>query len=390
MKVAGFLVLVLSQPAAALTLEIDYTYDTGNFFNTQARRDAIETVAKFYGDLIQDKLLRIHRADFPGSSWTGVITHPATGNAANLSNPVIPEDTVIVYVGGRVLSGGTLGIGGPGGWSAAGSSAWFDRIEGRGSAGAVVADSFKTDFSPWGGSISFDSDRTWNFSLTQNLTGSDFISVALHEMGHVLGIGTAESWDNQISSSVFAGDASVRSYGTVPPVQSGGGHFGGTGTASKAFGSFNVAHGLTRQVLMLPTLSDSGANLLTTTDLDLAALLDIGWEIRPPFRLNVSTLGPGSSSFTWNSTSFFNYQVQRGSTLQGFPAGSGNFAGNGTIQSWTDPSPAAGSAFYRLAVAEAFPASGSIPSPARASIESSASTSSKEPRVIECGDGSGQ
>jgi hypothetical protein len=228
-------ILAITSHVHALTIEIDYTYDTSNFFSTQTQRDAIEAVAKFYGNLIQDNLLRIDAAEYPGCSWTARPTHPATGATIDIPNLVVPANTIIVYVGARDLGTSTKGVAGPGGWSGSSSNAgWLPLLRGRGSAGAAdTTASLRTDFAPWGGSIAFDIDSTWNFSQSQNTSGTDFISIALHEMGHVLGIGTSDSWFNKISSTVFTGNASTRSYGVNPPL-SGTGHFGGTETTSRS------------------------------------------------------------------------------------------------------------------------------------------------------------
>jgi hypothetical protein len=151
-------------------------------------------------------------------------------------------------------------------------------LDGRGSVAAANPNSsLRTEFSLWGDSITFDVDSVWNFSQTQNLTGTDFVSIALHEMGHVLGVGTADSWNNKISSAVFTGSASTRSYGVNPPLNDSD-HFGGTGTTSKSFGSFNVAHGISRPVLMLASLTDDNSTLIVASDLDLAA-----WRILTSF-----------------------------------------------------------------------------------------------------------
>ena len=354
--------IALTQQVSAITIKIDYTYDTSNFFNTSAKKSAIEAVAKFYGDLIKDNLLRIDATQFPSASWTANPVHPATGNSLSIANLVVPEDTMIVYVGARILAGSTLGIGGPGGWGASGFQPWFDRIEGRGSAGALAA--VQTDHSPWGGSIAFDADSTWNFSLSQNQSGFEFIGVALHEMGHVLGIGTADSWTNKISGAVFSGVASTRSNGSAPPIQSGGGHFGGSTLVSDVFGSFGRTHGTSRPVLMLASSTDNGTNFDVASDLDLAGLIDCGWEISPPLDLTATSLKPSAAAFTWKSSSFLDYKVERGSNLQTFPAGSAIIAGNGTIQSWTDPAAPAANTFYRLRATKASGSAAPAPAPA--------------------------
>jgi hypothetical protein len=386
MKFIPILAIAIHCHVHALTIQINYTYDTSNFFDTQAKRDAIEAVAKFYGNLIQDNLLRINAADFPGNSWTAQPVHPATGATVDIPNLVVPENTIIVYVGARQLGDTTRGTAGPGGWIGSGFTNWFDRIRGRGSAGAANGTpSLRTDYAPWGGAMAFDIDSTWNFSQTQNLGGTDFIPIALHEMGHALGIGTADSWKNKISSTVFTGGASTRSYGSNPPL-SGTGHFGGTGTTSRSFGSFSVTHGTTRQVLMLPTLIDDNTNLVVASDLDLAALVDIGWQISPQVVLNFTALTPTAASFTWNSSSFFDYKVQRGSNLLSFPNGNATAAGNGNIQSWTDPSPPASRAFYRLSRTVVFPAPQSSPAPLMTPARGFSTIDSEEPRMVNgCG-----
>jgi hypothetical protein len=336
--------------------------------------------------MIQDNLLRIDAAQFPGCSWTAKPSHPATGLTIDIPNLVVPENTIIVYVGARDLGGNVRGLAGPGGWGGSSTNAgWFPLLQGRGSAGAANDTySLRTDYSLWGGSIAFDVDSTWNFSLTQNVTGTDFVSIALHEMGHVLGIGTADSWFNKISSTVFTGVASNRSYGANPPLN-GNGHFGGTGTTSRSFGSFNVTHGTVRQVLMLSSITDDNSTLVVASDLDLAALVDIGWQISPPHKVTTTALGPASASFAWNSSSFFDYKLQRGTTLVSFPNGNTTAAGNGGIQSWTDPAPPAGKAFYRLARTEVFPAQ-SLLAPAMAAARGFLTTDSEEPRLVQdCG-----
>ncbi len=203
--------------ASALEIRIDYTYDTNNFFDTAEKRNAIESVARFYGEMISDNLLRIDPSEFSQASWSAVFTNPQTGGTGVIDEPVIPENVIIVFVGARELGGSTAGRAGPGGYSAGGFQSWFERIDGRGSAAAAAdPNTARTDFALWGGSIAFDTPRTWNFSRTANSTGTEFVSVALHEMGHVLGIGTADSWDNLLSGGTFNGSASTASNRKCP------------------------------------------------------------------------------------------------------------------------------------------------------------------------------
>lgn len=386
MKKLLILSLLALQPVSAITIQIDYTYDTTNFFNTQAKKDAIEAVAKFYGDVLTDTLLRIDPAQYPGNSWTANFFHPVTGSLVTLTNPVIPADTIIVYVGARDLGGSVRGQGGPGGFGASGfSSTWFNVVRGRGNPGAAYPNanaSLRTDFAPWGGAIAFDVDTTWNFSLTQNLSGLEFVTVALHEMGHVLGVGTASSWDNKVSGLTFTGPASFRANGATPAAQSGGDHYDGS-LSSEAFASFNVTHGSSRQVLMLPSVSDNGSTVGVATDLDLAGLVDIGWEVTPRHALHATALSPSSAAFQWATSSFFDYQVQRATSLPGFGNGSTLAAGTGTTLGWTDPTPPATRAFYRLKAVRVFDQPAAIPLPIPPPDEQP-STIEQAPESISC------
>lgn len=376
----------ISPAFGQIEIRIDYTYDTSNFFNTQEKRDAMEAVAKFYGDMINDSLLRIDPADFSQASWSARFTNPSTGSTQPIPGLIVPENVIIVYVGARNLGGSVVGQGGPGGYSASGFTPWFERIDGRGSPGAATEEAAdRTDFATWGGSITFDSPRTWNFSQSSNASGTEFVPVALHEMGHVLGIGTATTWDNQLSGGTFTGPAAVQSFGSAPTAD--GGHFTGS-LSSELFGSFSVTHGSTRPVMMLPGSLDTGSNFDVATDLDLAALVDIGWQLNPGTTLSTTALSPSGASFNWNSVSFKNYEVERSTDLQSFPGGSPASDGNGGIQSWSDPSPPAGKAFYRLSVTDvAFPSSplAALASPRALSAEPDVfRTVQVAPRVVNC------
>lgn len=336
---------------SALEIRIDYTFDDNNFFNTQERRGAMEAVAKFYGDLLQDNLLRIDSTEFSATStWDATFFHPSTGNTVVLPNPIIPEDTMIVYVGSRVLPGNTRGTGGPGGFGASGTSSWITRLLGRGQAGAEFSNTqseLRTDVGPWGGSISFDADSVWNFSQESNGPGTEFIRVALHEMGHVLGLGPSSPWDNLVVDGIFTGPAATASHGSAPPAD--GSHFLSS-IDSSGFGSFGTTHGQERPVLMLPSSLDTGRNFDVITDLDLAALVDIGWEVLSPAALGTLSLSPTGASFEWPSSSFNRYQIVRTLDLQNEGGSSPVFSGTGAFQSWSDPSPEESQAFYQLVV----------------------------------------
>lgn len=399
--------LFVAASSFAIEIRIDYTYDTGNFFDTQEKRDVIEAVANFYGDMIQDQLLAIDPAEFDQASWNARFTHPTTGAVESISNPVIPENVIIVYVGARELGGSVTGRGGPGGFNASGFSDWFARIRGRGNDDADSSvDSENTDFALWGGSIAFDTPRTWNFSTEMNTTGTEFVRTAMHEMAHVLGIGTADSWDNLVDAinAKFLGPNAIRSNGGVQPdtqqaffppeteggdpIPAPGSHFSDENSTS--FGIFAAVHGTSRPALMNPSSTDTGTNFDVTSDLDLAALVDIGWELNPPSRFEIADVTASTVTVSWNSVSFKNYTLERATELASFSVvGSVGGDGDGTTQSLNESLDPAGKAFYRLDVADipeaapqalnsAFAFSFSEP------IEETPTTDSEAPREIEC------
>lgn len=260
------------QTEAAFTLELDYSYDAGGFF-TPTRRTLMDSVAAVFQARIQDSLSAIT----PGGSdhWAVQFYNPVDGSLATVNDVSISAGTLKVYLGARNLGGGTLGVGGYGGVSSgSGSGSFISAINDRGQAGVAG----NTDFAPWGGSIAFSSTATWYFdtdpSTTESFAGSDFYSVALHEVGHLLGIGTALSWNAQINGShQFTGANSVSEHGGNVPLESDDGHF------QEGLTSHILGTATSQEVALDPTLTTITRKVLT--DLDWAALQDIGWQVVP-------------------------------------------------------------------------------------------------------------
>ena len=269
--VAALLLSTVST-AHALNIDIDYSYDTNLFFSAQARKDTLRAAADFFELILTDDLDAITPGG--GNTWDANFIHPGTGAPQAVSNLSIAADTLLVYAGGRELGGSTLGKGGPGGFSASGvSQAWLDTVEFRGETGAPA-----TDFGPWGGSLAFDSIGTsWYFdsnpATDEVFAGNDFYSVALHELGHLLGFGTATSWVVDVAAGQYYGaDSMAVNAGavTLDGIQV---HWEeGTSSPMGGAGSFETA--------MDPTITSGDRKRFT--DLDLAALSDIGWDVVIP------------------------------------------------------------------------------------------------------------
>lgn len=268
---------------SALSIVIDYSHDTNNFFDTQEKRDLFQQVADTYAARITDNLTAI--APSGSNSWQAEFTDPSSGQTVQVQNLYVGTDTIIVFAGGRDLEEGTLGVGGPGGYSASGTSTWLATVDRRGQSGATG--SHPTDFGPWGGSITFDTNGTnWFFgSTTVGLDGNefDFMSVAMHELGHVLGFGTAASFDTFVSGGAFTGPKADAEYDFVgqPLVTSDQSHW---------------VDGLMdggQEVAMDPSIAPGSRKLLT--NLDWAAFDDLGWTLTTSSPVALPTISlPGS------------------------------------------------------------------------------------------------
>jgi hypothetical protein len=191
----------------------------------------------------------------------------------------VPANTIKVYVGGTTLSGPELGEGGEGGYSASGTTAWLNLVAARGQSGALATP--PNDFGPWGGAIAFDTTANWSFGGPATPPGPqqfDFYSVALHELSHVLGFGTAPSWRTYVdgTSQTFSGPHAEAVFGGRVPIDPAEEHWA-DGTLSD--GSLTV---------MNPSLGPGIQRQYTP--LDWAGLADIGWSVD---RLVVTTPPPG-------------------------------------------------------------------------------------------------
>lgn len=268
------LMMSCALPVSAIEFRFDYSYDNNGFFDTgtldgQAARTRLETAANVF-EPFTDNLSAIT----PGgsNSWTATFFHPATGNTQQVNNLTIAENEILVYAGGYDLSGSTIGQGGFGGYSASGTADFFDTLRrGQGSQDDIQG-STATEFASWGGSITFDTEVTWNFDETApNVGENDFFSVAVHELAHLLGFGTADSWNNLVSGTNFIGSQSTSVYGSNPPLEADGVHWL-DGTTSVLPGTETL-----QETAMDPSITVGTRKEFTV--LDYAGLDDTGWDV---------------------------------------------------------------------------------------------------------------
>ncbi|MEK9948954.1 MAG: PEP-CTERM sorting domain-containing protein [Verrucomicrobiales bacterium] len=285
----ALLVVCLSGKAlGAITISIDYSLDSTGFFSDgdgAAKKAALEAARDVFEGIISDSIAAITPGG--GNTWNAIGYHPGTGAAGNLATDLsVAVDTLIVFAGGRALSGSNLAQGGPGGWSGTGTVDFVDNLYNRGESGitngSAVQLATQTDFAPWGGTITFDNDDVaWHYDHTTAVDAGkfDFYSAALHELAHAIGFGTAVagegidgSWEALVSSGTFTGSHSRTSNGgSNVTLASGDGHWA-SGTTS-----LRLSDGVSQETAMDPDVTAGTRKYLT--NLDAMGLADIGWQL---------------------------------------------------------------------------------------------------------------
>ncbi len=268
--------LVTAQYASATSITLDYSMDDSGFFGVGTdARTVLEAARDFFEVRVTDVLGSIMPGG--GNTWTATGTDPSTGAGFTINDMTL-VDEIIVFVGARDLEG-SLGKAGPGGHFASGSQTFLDSVELRGQGPGVGT----TETAIWGGSIALDINTTWNFDVNSG-GGSDALSVLLHEFGHVFGFGTVDAFDAMVNgSNQFTGAESESLFGGSVPLDGIVAHFA-AGTSSNVAGGtesyIGALAGAAQETAMDPNITIGTRKLFT--DLDLAVLDDIGWDIENP------------------------------------------------------------------------------------------------------------
>jgi Bacterial pre-peptidase C-terminal domain/Calx-beta domain/CARDB/Ser-Thr-rich glycosyl-phosphatidyl-inositol-anchored membrane family len=233
-------------------IEFDYRFDTAGWF-TPARRAALESAADIWESLILDEF-----ADIPVGTTLNV-RNPITNTTSLISSTSVIDD-LLIFVGATSIDGplNTTATGGATYYYTSGTS-----LETR---------YIGLDLEPWVGTIRFDTAENWFFDATPQTANdipsgqSDFLSTALHEIGHVLGFSADTNAFNQhVVNGLFSGP-NARAYNGGNPLPLTGSHI-----------RDNYTYGNTGETLMDPG-SLVGRRVLPTV-LDLAVLDDIGYIV---------------------------------------------------------------------------------------------------------------
>jgi hypothetical protein len=249
---------------AALAIQFDYTYDTGNFFSgpNASRRALLDAAAGvFESRLTSENFGAITPSG--SNTWSLSFPHPTTGAIETLNNPLIPANTIIIYPGARDLPGTFIGSASYE-YSFSGDASWANQFQARDSV---------TNFDSFGGAIAFDTLTSWYFDTDPTTLESfpgqfDFFSVAQHEIAHLLGItGGAIAFSADTSGTSFTGANVSALYGGPAPLAPDLDHF----QEGLIFGG--------AEVLMDPSINSGQRKI--ATELDFALLSDIGYSVSP-------------------------------------------------------------------------------------------------------------
>ena len=246
----------------SLTIALNFDYDTSGFFNDQTRRDTLQLAANTIASRIGTTLTAI--TPTAGNDWTLTTFNPTDpynhASDITLTNANIASGTIVIFVGAEAgLGGGEAGLGGYGGYSASGNQGWLDSLRYRGNSG----------FAPWGGSITFDPNVNWNFTLNAPASNQiDFFTVATHELGHVLGFGTAQQYNQYVSGDIFFGpNATTANGGTYAHLHS--------NADQEHWAQGTISNGALAS--MQPTVL--AGTRVGFSELDYAVLSDVGWSV---------------------------------------------------------------------------------------------------------------
>ena len=275
MRWLGLVVVALlfsaPQVHAGLKLEFDYRFDENGYFDDPVRREALEAAGRYVNRYVDNMAAVIPEGD---NGWDSFFTRPDTGATILWSDVPIAEDTLLVVAGARSFGDDYLAIATGIGAVGDGDEEWKDLVSYRGQEGARE----KTDFSTLGGKIAFNNDfeaYQWHWGLsTDGLEAHefDFITVAMHELLHIMGFGTAPSFAAQVDARMrFTGPEATRvGSPTNPNLQLDSEEF------HLAEGTESPWNGKLQEALLAPGIFP-GERAFPTL-IDRAIIRDIGWE----------------------------------------------------------------------------------------------------------------
>lgn len=303
----------LALPVHAITVNIQYE-NSGDAFFTPAARTTLQKAATDVSQAITTSLSALNKSVYTGTNggssitvdWAFSYTSPNTGNTVpDITNFDFLQNEFRVVVGRRTLVGGTLGRGGPAGASVGldgvgNNATWagamantealsnasmprggptVGKFQGDFDLSATAPADYDLDYGFSIGSLTFDDMANWHFDYaTLPSPGqNDFYSVAVHEMLHSLGFGASRAWNLEHLGTDWLGPEVIALLGSGNDVLSPGQDHIKEGTMGHPIIDGNYRTDLSQEAIMDPSLTVGSRKYIT--DLDLAFLEDMGWDV---------------------------------------------------------------------------------------------------------------
>ena len=316
-QLSWVVIALLPQAALAIEIRFDYRYDTSGVFAAPERRAALDFAAQTF-EVFTDQLAPISLAS---GAWSAQFNHPSENTIVNLAGENIAANEVVIFIGAYDLEGSALARGTVGAFYNVVGDSLLDALQTRGQPNSEG--SSPTDFGRWGGAISFDTFKTgettpraWHFDLTTPPpAGSmDVVSVALHEIAHVLGFSVSTNPAKPFSlesyldeeNRLFTGPNVQTAYGGPAPIDASGHHWD-----KSIVSEFD---GTSQAPIMTPKIYSGVRRGFTT--LDYAAMADIGWEVPEEMLASrsVTVAGDYSGDAVVNTLDFLAWRAAFGSS----------------------------------------------------------------------------
>lgn len=326
-RVSAALLTLMTTPVLGLNIQLDFMHDEAadRFFSSNPEaKSAVEKAAKDIGDMISTSFAQVQSDIYTGVNgsttarfdWSWNYINPVNGQQETIHDPSIAEDTVIVYVGTRNLSGQTLGQGGAGGAGVQISGAglpheWIDAVDlaeansnaemsrGGGPNFGTISGAanysgyigrYDLDYGLTVGNLWFDADTDndgsrdadselsdfWHYDASTPVAAgkTDLYSVALHEILHVLGIGTSQTWEDLANNGQWGGASASAKAGSSSLIDADGHH------AISGLMSRRLSDGILQESVISPSITPGVRKELT--ELDMAFLSDLGFDSATP------------------------------------------------------------------------------------------------------------
>lgn len=245
-------------PASTFQIQFDYRFDSMGMFDDPVRRAALEYAARAWADHLDDEF-----ANIPSGTEV-LVRNPEDPDVAGTVFSIDTEiDDLLVFPGFAAIDGegGTLGR--------ATSTAAIGSVTDPTLQAALDERYNGATFQPWTGWVAFDMADDFFYDQTPETSDDippdqmDFVTVAMHELGHILGVGSCDQFDALVEGQTYVGAQAVALYGSALPLSSDLSHFPVT----------IMSDG--RRMTM--DESDGNGARYPPTPLDLAVLADLGY-----------------------------------------------------------------------------------------------------------------